>query len=243
MACFVRDCQIKEGTVIGAMSQLEYVLKYEKPQFSSSPPEYLQAHTIHLFGGTLVGGEESTTITMTLGSLEQWYVTSLRVQIQVQEDLDYKTTPKRNPPIFVHPCHSLCSKAYPHIKTTGWDRGMISGYRYDRYDIFYYRIFCHPITPACLLPRVLLILAISGWQDETPKLLLHTAAGFCVICMREPRDPLTSKSSAYLFMKEYTPEGPSTQYFRTLVPKAINGMAFGIRVHRYWVLGPSGYLK
>ena len=36
------------------------------------------------------------------------------------------------------------------------------------------------------------------------------------------------------------PEGPSTQYLRTLVPKAIKGMVFGTRVLTYWVLGPSG---
>ena len=28
----------------------------------------------------------------------------------------------------------------------------------------------------------------------------------------------------------YSPEGPSTQYLRTLVPNAIQGMAFGTRV-------------
>ena len=37
------------------------------------------------------------------------------------------------------------------------------------------------------------------------------------------------------------PEGPSTQYLRTLVPKAIKGRVFGTRVLKYWVLGPSGY--
>ena len=37
------------------------------------------------------------------------------------------------------------------------------------------------------------------------------------------------------------PEGPSTQYLRALVPKAINGMVFGTRVLKYWVLGPSWY--
>ena len=36
------------------------------------------------------------------------------------------------------------------------------------------------------------------------------------------------------------PEGPSTQHLRTLVPKAITGMVFGIRVLKYLVLGPSG---
>ena len=38
-----------------------------------------------------------------------------------------------------------------------------------------------------------------------------------------------------------TPEGPSNQYSRTLVPKAMNGIVFGTRVLKYWVLGPSGY--
>ena len=36
------------------------------------------------------------------------------------------------------------------------------------------------------------------------------------------------------------PEGPSTQYLRILVPKAIKGMVFGTRVLKCWVLGPSG---
>ena len=38
----------------------------------------------------------------------------------------------------------------------------------------------------------------------------------------------------------HIPEAPSTQYVRTLVPKAIKGMDFGTRVPQYWVLGPSG---
>ena len=36
------------------------------------------------------------------------------------------------------------------------------------------------------------------------------------------------------------PEGPSTQYLRTLVPKAILLMVFGTKVLKYWVLGPLG---
>ena len=36
------------------------------------------------------------------------------------------------------------------------------------------------------------------------------------------------------------PEGPSTQYLRPLVPNTIHGMDVGTRVHKYWVLGPSG---
>ena len=38
----------------------------------------------------------------------------------------------------------------------------------------------------------------------------------------------------------YPPEGPSTQYLRTLVPKTIEGMGFGTRVLRFWLLGPLG---
>ena len=41
--------------------------------------------------------------------------------------------------------------------------------------------------------------------------------------------------------KAYFPEGPSTQYLRTLAPKAIKGMVFGTIVLKYWVLGPSGF--
>ena len=36
------------------------------------------------------------------------------------------------------------------------------------------------------------------------------------------------------------PEGPSTQYLRTLVPNTNKGMVFGTRNLKYWVLGPSG---
>ena len=36
------------------------------------------------------------------------------------------------------------------------------------------------------------------------------------------------------------PEGPSTQYLRTLVPKTIPLMVFGTKGLKYWVLGPSG---
>ena len=35
------------------------------------------------------------------------------------------------------------------------------------------------------------------------------------------------------------PEGPSTQYSRTLVPKTTKGVVFGSRVLIRWVLGPS----
>ena len=37
-----------------------------------------------------------------------------------------------------------------------------------------------------------------------------------------------------------SPEGPSAQYFRTLVPNTIQGMVFGTRVLKHGVLGPSG---
>ena len=39
-----------------------------------------------------------------------------------------------------------------------------------------------------------------------------------------------------------TPEGPSTQYLRFLVPKTMLLMVFGPKDLRYWVLGPSGIL-
>ena len=39
---------------------------------------------------------------------------------------------------------------------------------------------------------------------------------------------------------ETTPEGPSTEYLGTLVPKTIPLMIFGTRSLKYWVLGPSG---
>ena len=32
------------------------------------------------------------------------------------------------------------------------------------------------------------------------------------------------------------PEGPSTQYLRSLVQKTIKGMALGTKVHKYWYL-------
>ena len=36
------------------------------------------------------------------------------------------------------------------------------------------------------------------------------------------------------------PEGPSTQYLRSLVPNTIKSMVFGTRNLKYWLLGPSG---
>ena len=36
------------------------------------------------------------------------------------------------------------------------------------------------------------------------------------------------------------PKGPSTQCFRTPVPKSMSSMAVGSRDHKRWVLGPSG---
>ena len=43
--------------------------------------------------------------------------------------------------------------------------------------------------------------------------------------------------------KFHSPEGPSTQYLRTLVPKTIPFMAFGTRVLKCWVLAPSGQYR
>ena len=39
------------------------------------------------------------------------------------------------------------------------------------------------------------------------------------------------------------PEGPKTQYLRSLVPNTIQGMAFGTRDLKYWVLEPSKFLS
>ena len=36
------------------------------------------------------------------------------------------------------------------------------------------------------------------------------------------------------------PEGPSTQYLRTLIPNTIKGIVFRTRVLKDWVLGASG---
>ena len=39
----------------------------------------------------------------------------------------------------------------------------------------------------------------------------------------------------------HLPEGPSTQYLRTLVSKTMPFMVLGTRVLKYWVLGPSRF--
>ena len=39
------------------------------------------------------------------------------------------------------------------------------------------------------------------------------------------------------------PEGPITQYVRTLVLKTIEGMVFGTRVLKHWAIGPFGTFK
>ena len=44
----------------------------------------------------------------------------------------------------------------------------------------------------------------------------------------------------YVFCIMQLPEGPSTQYLRTSVPKPIPLMVFGTKGLKYWVLGPSG---
>ena len=54
--------------------------------------------------------------------------------------------------------------------------------------------------------------------------------------MEDPNDRLNFRS----VMRLQGPEGPSTQYLRTLVPTTIKGMDFGTKIFKYWVLGPSG---
>ena len=51
----------------------------------------------------------------------------------------------------------------------------------------------------------------------------------------EHREPV---SLHVAFLNFSTQEGPSSQHLRTLVPKTINGMVFGTRVLKYWLLGP-----
>ena len=88
--------------------------------------------------------------------------------------------------------------------------------------------------PAVLWPSPSLSLAYLGVQTPTRTQGGQRTAG------RGPGSPM------YGFIKEdglnYL-EGPSTQYLRTLVPKAIEGMVFGIRVLKYCVLGPSGLYR
>ena len=45
-----------------------------------------------------------------------------------------------------------------------------------------------------------------------------------------------------LSRRDHSLEGPSTQYLRTLVPKAMKGRGFGTRSLKCWVLGISGVL-
>ena len=67
-------------------------------------------------------------------------------------------------------------------------------------------------------------------------------------CLRpQLLDPNHVSNSLSLYIYIYTyiciyPEGPSTQYSRTLVPKTVLGVVFGTRVLKYWVLGPSRYV-
>ena len=55
----------------------------------------------------------------------------------------------------------------------------------------------------------------------------------------ESPDPLSGCSCKAL-LSIPLPEGPSSQYLRPLVPKTIQGVFFGSRILKYWVLGPSG---
>ena len=42
---------------------------------------------------------------------------------------------------------------------------------------------------------------------------------------------------------KHIPRGYRTQYLRSLIPKTIQGIVFGARVPKYWVLGGSGKPK
>ena len=55
--------------------------------------------------------------------------------------------------------------------------------------------------------------------------------------------PAKASSCQFAHPTVHDPEGPSSQYLRTLVPKAIKAMVLGTRDLTYWVLGPSGYMR
>ena len=73
-----------------------------------------------------------------------------------------------------------------------------------------------------------------------------TTPGRCEMCIdyrskvkAGTREGLRTKGLG-LLQADVVTKGPSTQYLRTLVPKAIKGMVFGTRVLKYSVLGFSG---
>ena len=80
-------------------------------------------------------------------------------------------------------------------------------------------------------------------ENDMPRLVNAMLSG------RIPRTSSTLKlhqhmSNATNALALCYPEGPSTQYLRTPVPKTMPLMAFGTRVlKKNWVLGPSGLLK
>ena len=55
--------------------------------------------------------------------------------------------------------------------------------------------------------------------------------------------PITHKRWYLVPLAESDPEGPSSQYFRTLVPKTIPVMVFGTKCLTCWVLGSFGYQR
>ena len=74
----------------------------------------------------------------------------------------------------------------------------------------------------------------AAWQAKPPMFILGSCTWSAGI--RELRAP--AAASTFQRPKVSFPEGPSTRSLRTLVPKAINGMAFGTSVFKYWLLGP-----
>ena len=76
-----------------------------------------------------------------------------------------------------------------------------------------------------------------SWRPELiPKLTTHGARQGAV-ALQDLVQMIDEKLEA---AESLNPQGPSTQYLRSLVPNTIKSMVFGTRNLNYWVLGPSG---
>ena len=76
---------------------------------------------------------------------------------------------------------------------------------------------------------------------------LHTSAGHCekwpagnfLGLLHQPAVLSCRKLGSFSVPYLEDPEGPSTEFFRLLVPKTILLLVLGTRDFKYWVLGPS----
>ena len=104
---------------------------------------------------------------------------------------------------------------------------------------------------ACVEPRcnAFVSLLCNLGIRNSPCAPRHQELEFASESQFQTIDNPKGKDSTLALMLSRLPQGPSAQYlrgaqyFRTLVPKPINGIVFGTRNHQNWGLGPSGTVE